>query len=87
VAKTRVLALAMSDKAKHPREIMGRTLHVPRQMDDAEIAAQLAQLEERFGLPAVSILDERCQERLVELIVENFGAKHEEDDAWTKQSA
>ena len=26
VAKTRVLALAMSDKAKHPREIMGRTL-------------------------------------------------------------
>ncbi len=63
---------------------MGRTLHVPRQMDDAEIAAQL---EERFGLPAVSILDERCQERLVELIVENFGAKHEEDDAWTKQSA
>ena len=87
VAKTRVLALAMSDKAKHPREIMGCTLHVPRQMDDAEIAAQLAQLEERFGLPAVSILDERCQERLVELIVDYFGAKHEEDDAWTKQSA
>ena len=87
VAKTRVLALAMSDKTKHPREIMGRTLHVPRQMDDAEIAAKLAQLEERFGLPAVSILDEQGQERLVELIVNYFGTAQEEDEAWTKQSA
>lgn len=48
VGKTRVLALAMSDKEKHQREIMGRTLHVPRQMEEGEIAAKSAAQKQRM---------------------------------------
>ena len=85
--QTRVLALAMSDKEKHQREIMGRTLHVPQQMEEGEIEARLAYFEERFGLPAVAILDAGGQERLVELIVDSFGTQGQEEAIWAKQSA
>ena len=87
VGKTRVLALAMSDKEKHRREVMGRALHVPRQMQAGEIEARLVELERRFGLPAVAILAEEGQQRLVDLIVEYFASEEKEELAWTKQSA
>jgi hypothetical protein len=84
VGKTRVLALAMSDKEKHPCQVMGRV--VARQMEEGEIAAKLEYLERRFALPAVSILSERGQERLMELVVDCFGDKRKEG-MWTKKSA
>lgn len=87
VGKTRVLALAMSDKEKHRREVMGRALHVPWQMQAGEIEARLVELERRFGLPAVAILAEEGQQRLVDLIVEYFASEEKEELAWTKQSA
>lgn len=87
VGKTKVLALAMSDKEKHQREIMGRALHVPRQLAAAEIEVRLAYLEKRFGLPVVAILSEPGQEQLVELIVDYFADEKKEQTAWIKQSA
>ena len=87
VGKTWVLALAMSDQEKHRREVMGRALHVPRQMQAGEIEARLVELERRFGLPAVAILAEEGQQRLVDLIVEYFASEEKEELAWTKQSA
>jgi len=66
---------------------MGRALHVPRQMQAGEIEARLVELERRFGLPAVAILAEEGQQRLVDLIVEYFASEEKEELAWTKQSA
>lgn len=87
VGKARVLALAMSDKEKNRREVMGRMLNASRQMKVGQIETRLAQLERRFSLPAVSILSEDGQQRLVELIVDYFGGEEKEELAWTKQSA
>ncbi len=84
VGKARVLALAMSDKEKHRREVMGRMLNASRQMKVGQIETRLAQLERRFSLPAASILSEDGQQRLVELIVDYFGGEEKEELAWTK---
>ncbi len=87
IGKTRVLALAMSDKEKHPRQVMGRVLHLPRQLNAEEIDTKLIYLERRFGLPAISILSEYGQERLVELILDYFGDHRKEEPKWGKQNA
>ena len=56
-------------------------------MQAGEIEARLVELERRFGLPAVAILAEEGQQRLVDLIVEYFASEEKEELAWTKQSA
>ena len=48
---------------------------------------KLIYFERRFGLPAISILFEYGQERLVELILDYFGDHRKEEPKWGKQSA
>ena len=62
----------MSDKEKHIRAAYGRTLISPRQMSEAEIREKLAYLEDRFEIPAVEIVSEVGQQRMVDLIIRYF---------------
>ena len=62
----------MSDKEKHIRAAYGRTFIKPRPMTPREIADKLRQLEDRFGLPTVSILSEEGQQQMVDTVVNYF---------------
>jgi len=68
------ILLAMGDKEKHIRSAYGRSLVTPRQMSRGEIERRLQGLEETFRLPAVEILSERGQQRMVETIIRHFAA-------------
>ena len=69
------LALAMSDQEKHILAAYGRTLIKPRPMPPGEVAVKLRRLEDRFGLPAVAILSEEGQRRLVDGVIDHFAAE------------
>jgi uncharacterized NAD-dependent epimerase/dehydratase family protein len=91
IGKTRVLMLAMGDKEKHPRALLGRNLLGQRQLKQAEIGEKLQYLEGRFGLPAVSILSEEGQEKMVDAIIGYFTSDTEgrvqEEEVWQRQRA
>ena len=72
ITKGPVLCLAMSDKEKHIRAAYGRTLISPRQMSKEEIREKLAYLEDRFEIPAVEIVSEEGQQRMVDVIIRYF---------------
>lgn len=72
ITKGPVLCLAMSDKEKHIRATYGRTLISPRQMSKEEIKEKLAYLEDRFEIPAIEIVSEEGQQRMVDLIISYF---------------
>jgi hypothetical protein len=74
LGKAPTILLAMSDKEKHIRTAYGRSLVTPRQMSPEEIERRLRALEETFRLPAVEILSERGQQRMVETILRHFAA-------------
>ena len=72
LAKAPTLLLAMSDQEKHIRSAYGRTFIKPRPMTAEHIKRTLGRLEDRFGLPAVSILSEAGQQRMVDTVVNHF---------------
>lgn len=72
LAKAPTLLLAMSDQEKHIRAAYGRTFVKPRPMNSEEITRILHRLEDRFSLPAVSILSEEGQQRMVDTVVNHF---------------
>ncbi len=72
ITKGSVLCLAMSDKEKHIRAAYGRTLISPRQMSKEEIKEKLAYLEDKFEIPAVEIVSEEGQQRMVDVIIRYF---------------
>ncbi len=72
ITKGPVLCLAMSDKEKHVRTAYGRTLISPRQMSKKEIDEKLAALENRFEIPAIEIVSEEGQQRMVDAITTYF---------------
>ncbi len=72
LAKAPTLLLAMSDQEKHIRAAYGRTFIKPRPMTAEHIKRTLGRLEDRFGLPAVSILSEKGQQRMVDTVVNHF---------------
>lgn len=74
-AKAPTLLLAMSDQEKHIRAAYGRTFVKPRPMTAEHIERTLARLEDRFSLPAVSILSEEGQQRMVDTVVNHFAEK------------
>jgi uncharacterized NAD-dependent epimerase/dehydratase family protein len=74
VAKAPTILLAMGDKEKHIRAAYGRTVVSPRQMSRAEIDRKLEELENAFHVPAVEILSERGQDRMIETIINHFSA-------------
>lgn len=72
LAKAPTLLLAMSDQEKHVHAAYGRTFVKPRPMTAEHIKRTLGRLEDRFGLPAVSILSEKGQQRMVDAVVNHF---------------
>ncbi len=72
LAKVPTLLLAMSDQEKHIRAAYGRTFIKPRPMTAEHIERTLGRLEDRFGLPVVSILSEEGQQRMVDTVVNHF---------------
>ena len=77
ITKGPVLCLAMSDKEKHIRAAYGRTLISPRQMSKEEIKEKLAYLEDRFEIPAIEIVSDEGQQRMVDLIISYFADEQE----------
>lgn len=75
LAKAPTLLLAMSDQEKHIRAAYGRTFVKPRPMTAEHIERTLSRLEDRFNLPAVSILSEGGQQRMVDTVVNYFAGK------------
>ncbi len=69
------LLLAMSDQEKHIRAAYGRTSIKPRPLSETEIRHKLQHLEQKFGLPAVSIAAQAGTHRAVDLVVEYFAAE------------
>ena len=76
-AKAPTLLLAMSNQEKHIRAAYGRTFVKPRPMNSEEIVSILHRLEDRFSLPAVSILSEEGQQRMVDTVVNHFAEEPE----------
>jgi uncharacterized NAD-dependent epimerase/dehydratase family protein len=72
LAKAPTLLLAMGDQEKHIRAAYGRTFVKPRPMTGEKIERTLGRLEDRFSLPAVSILSEEGQQRMVDTVVNHF---------------
>ena len=71
-AKAPTLLLAMSDQEKHLRSAHGHTVVNSRPMTAEHIERTLSRLEDRFGLPAVSILSEEGQQRMMDTVVNHF---------------
>lgn len=76
-AKAPTLLLAMSDQEKHIRAAYGRTFVKPRPMTPEEIIRILHRIEDRFSLPAVSILSEEGQQRMVDTVIKHFAEEPE----------
>ena len=75
LGKAPVILLAMSDKEKHARSVYGKTWVSSRQMSEGEIKDHLERLEASFGLPAVAIVSEEGQQRVVDVVVNYFAAE------------
>ena len=75
LSKAPVLLLAMSDKEKHARSVYGKTWVASHQMSEGEIQDHLERLEASFGLPAVAIVSEAGQQRMVDIVVNHFAAE------------
>ncbi|MBI2504162.1 MAG: S8 family serine peptidase [Candidatus Latescibacteria bacterium] len=75
VGRAPAILLAMSDQEKQWRQAWGRGWIGQRQMSAPQIEEHLRRLEDRFGLPAVSILSPAGQERMVDLVLRHFAAE------------
>ena len=72
LTKAPTLLLAMSDKEKQIRTAHGRSWVTPRPLNKQEIGAKLCALEDRFALPAMEILSEEGQQRMVDTVLQYF---------------
>ena len=74
VCKAPTILLAMSDKEKHIRAAYGRTMINPQQMSREQIDEKLQYLEQTFNLPAVEIVSEEGQQKMLETVLKFFSA-------------
>lgn len=74
VCKAPTILLAMSDKEKHIRAAYGRTMINPQQMSREQIDEKLQYLEQTFNLPAVEIVSEEGQQKMLEIVLKFFSA-------------
>ena len=68
------LGKGMGNREKHIRTAYGRSLITPKKMARYEIDRHLQALEDAFQLPAIEILSERGQQRLVDTVIQYFSA-------------
>ena len=74
LCKAPTILLAMSDKEKHIRTAYERTIIYPRQLALEDIKRKLQHLEETFEVPAVEIVSESDQQRMVETVITHFAS-------------
>ena len=79
IGKAPTILLAMSDKEKHIRTAYGRTWVTPRQLSASEVSEKLGELEETFGLPAVEIVSEAGQQRMVDVVIQHFSSHKQKE--------
>lgn len=72
VCKAPTLLLAMGNRKKHIRTAYGRSMITPKKMAQHEIDRHLNTLEDTFQLPAIEILSETGQQRLVDTVIQYF---------------
>ena len=72
VCKAPTILLAMGDHEKHIRTAYGRSMITPKKMAQSKIDQHLKKLEDTFCVPAIEILSETGQQRLVETVIQYF---------------
>lgn len=72
VCKAPTILLAMGDHEKHIRTAYGRSMITPKKMAQAQIDQHLKKLQDTFCVPAIEILSETDQQRLVETVIQYF---------------
>lgn len=72
VCKAPTVALAMGDREKHVRSAYGKSLVTTIPLSQDEVNSHLKRLADAFDLPAIQILSECDQERLLDILVDFF---------------
>ena len=72
VCKAPTLLLAMGDHEKHIRTAYGHSMITPKKMAQSQIDRHLKKLQDSFCVPAIEILSETGQQRLVETVIQYF---------------
>ena len=72
VCKAPTVALAMGDREKHVRTAYGKSLVTTIPLSQDEVNSHLKRVSDAFDLPAIQILSERDQERLLDILVDFF---------------
>ena len=72
VCKVPTILLAMGDHEKHIRTAYGRSMITPKKMAQSKIDQHLKKLQDTFCVPAIEILSQTGQQRLVETVIQYF---------------
>ncbi len=72
VCKAPTILLAMGDHEKHIRTAYGHSMITPKKMAQSQIDQHLKKLQDTFCVPAIEILSETGQQRLVETVIQYF---------------
>ena len=72
VCKAQTILLAMGDREKHIRTAYGRSMITAKKMAQSQIDHHLKKLQDAFCVPAIEILSETGQQRLVETVIQYF---------------
>ena len=72
VCKAPTILLAMGDHEKHIRTAYGHSMITPKKMAQSKIDQHLKKLQDTFCVPAIEILSETGQQRLVETVIQYF---------------
>ena len=72
VCKAPTILLAMGDHEKHIRTAYGRSMITPKKMAQSKIDRHLKKLEDKFCVPAIEILSQTGQQRLIETVIQYF---------------
>lgn len=72
VCKAPTILLAMGDREKHIRTAYGHSMVTTKKMAQAQIDQHLKKLQDTFCVPAIEILSETGQQRLVETVIQYF---------------
>ena len=72
VCKAPTILLAMGDHEKHIRTAYGHSMITPKKMAQSQIDCHLKKLQDSFCVPAIEILSETGQQRLVETVIQYF---------------
>ena len=83
IGKIPTILLAMSDKEKHIRVAYGRTMINPQQMSRERIDEKLQYLEQTFNLPAVEIVSQKGQKKMLETVLQFFATSTDKIDEKT----